>query len=368
MVGVARVACLGTLVSVALVTLLEGSMLWSPRSRGGGSIWGRGGGSAELLAAPLPSISSACVKGMGKCSIAVPGGTLELTNVELGPPGQPGTADASGYIKGTFVSGRVKLTASSESEGTEPGQDKDSWWSGMPSSSQAEGGEEAQAGGGEGGASMKAAAAAHSRGTSKPPSLKLMRSGKVKGASPAAHRGKKKAARSSKLSANGGSQAGGGGGGGESEEYKLALAAVEKHMMSRQKKVEAEAKRIAMAVTKAISSPAMTKKIASLAVEAAASRQAAPILSNSQLEGLGTSPFGYASQPAGASSSMLTGSTEPSPIKNPSSVSPVAPAALHVPVGQPVGMGSAWEGVKAAPNNDPWRAFRAFQQQAGQEP
>jgi hypothetical protein len=366
MVGVARVACLGTLVSVVLVAVLEGSMVWSPGSRGGGRIWGRGGEPAELLAAPLPSISSACVKGMGKCSIAVPGGTLELTNVELGPPGQPGTADASGYIKGTFVSGRVKLSASSESEGTEPGQDKDSWWSGMPSSSQAEGGEEAKAGGGEGGASMKAAM--HSGSTSKPPSLKLMRSGKVKGASPAAHRGKKKAARSSKLSANGGSQAGGGGEGGESEEYKLALAAVEKHMMSRQKKVEAEAKRIAKAVTKAISSPAMTRKIASLAVEAAASRQAAPILSNSQLAGLGTSPFGYASQPAGASSSMLTGSAEPSPIKNPSSVSPVAPAAWHAPVGQPVGMGSAWEGVKAAPNNDPWRAFRAFQQQAGQEP
>lgn len=368
MAGVARVACLGTMVSVALVAGWQGSgsKLWSR------SIWGVGGEAAELLTAPLPSISSACVKGMGKCSIAVPGGSLELTNVKLGPPGQPGTADASGYIKGTFVSGRVQLSASSSaSNGEKPGEDKDTWWSGMPSSSHEEGGEEAWAGAGEKGeASMEAATVGGgSSSSSTSPSLKLIRGRASKGASLAARR-EKAAAKSSKLSSRGGGSNSGvpGGEAGESEEYKLALAAVEKHMMSRQKKVEAEAKRIAMAVTKAISSPAMTKKIATLAVEAAASRQAAPILSNSQLAGLGTSPFGYASQPAGASPSMLVGSAEPSPIKNPSSIFPVAPAAAHVPVGQPVGMGSAWEGVKAAPNNDPWRAFRAFQQQAGQEP
>lgn len=344
---------------------------WIERGNIGGGFEGGVGMAEELLAFdPLPSVSSACLKGMDECKIAVPGGSLKLTNIKFGAPGKPGTAIATGVVKGVYVTGTVDLKVDDfkapPGPGVEPGEDKDAYWSGVGSSSDESGEgkeereEEEMGGQGRGKEEERGAEAATASMTHPIAKMPVLRFFPRRGRGAAKHASARRlpAKATSKLTA-----AVGGEEGGESEEYKLALAAVEKHMLARQEKIEAEARRIAEAVTRAITSPAMTSKVAKLAVEAAAANSAAPVLAESQLAGLGSSSFGFASQPAGAKSTLLAGSTEP--VARPA----VVPMPQQRrPVGEQVGMGSAWQGVNVVSTNDPWRAFRSFQQSVGQEP
>eukprot|EP00961_Rhodomonas_salina_P183390 2475208-Rhodomonas_salina.1 len=58
----------------------------------------------------MPALSSVCVTGMEHCQIAVPGGSLRLTDIYFPTQeGAHGTAMAVGYVNGKFVSGRVTL-------------------------------------------------------------------------------------------------------------------------------------------------------------------------------------------------------------------------------------------------------------------
>jgi hypothetical protein len=87
------------------------------------------------------------------------------------------------------------------------------------------------------------------------------------------------------------------------EQYKAALAAVEGHMKERMDKVEQEATKIAEAVTRVITSPEVSKKIADLAMDAAAAK-AGPAAEASLTGGVqdgvdGVGQFGYANEPAG---------------------------------------------------------------------
>ncbi len=220
---------------------------------------------------PLPSISSACIYGNEECVIAIHGGSLKLSDFKF-PKGddEPGTATASGYINGQFVSGEVDLNMAKPT--------RDAYWAS-----------------GKNGIRPQNAASTYN-GPIKLKSMNHATSSKVH---------KAKAHKTVKLNAEPAAQEPAGT---EDEkdvhdkEYQLALKAVESRIFAREKKVEEEAKKIAEAVTRVITSPAVTEKVASIAMKAAAIKQKEQAVGGAKgLGSAGTNQFGFAAQPAGAS-------------------------------------------------------------------
>lgn len=221
----------------------------------------------------LPSISSSCISGNKACIVAVPGGSLRLTSIKF-PDGQgaPGVADAVGYVNGRFVSGTIQLSSQPvhaiDKEGHSPDVvDK----SGPP------------------------AAGIKQAWRNGPPAVQL-RQKQLRSRAAKRGRGLRPVSGLQKLADADHDKA-------AEEQYNAALAAVEGHMKERMDKVEEEATKIAEAVTRVITSPEVSKKIADLAMDAAAAK-AGPASEASETGGMqggvdGVGQFGYSDQPAG---------------------------------------------------------------------
>ena len=261
--------------SPALLILAAGVVVvaWSS---GGGRL-GRGSVLIEVEGNPMgtiPSISSSCITGNKACVVAVPGGSLRLTSITFPDgPGAPGAADAVGYVNGRFVSGTIQLSAQPvhaadkddqspealEKSGPPAAVVKQAWRNGPPA------------------VQLRQKQLRHPRQGEVTHGLRP-----VSGLQKLADADHDKAAE---------------------EQYNAALAAVEGHMKERMDKVEEEATKIAEAVTRVITSPEVSKKIADLAMDAAAAR-AGPASEASETGGVqggvdGVSQFGYSDQPAG---------------------------------------------------------------------
>ena len=247
----------------------------------------------------LPSISSSCITGNTACIVAVPGGSLRLTSIHFpNGPGTPGAADAVGYVNGRFVSGTIQLSSQPVHDIDREGHDpavvaaggppsptaKQAWPNGPPAvqlnqriqhNQQKQRQLQAQK------AKARKLQAGWERG---------QRRGRGRG------RGLKPAKNVQKLADVDHEKA-------SEEQYKAALAAVEGHMKERMDKVEEEATKIAEAVTRVITSPEVSKKIADLAMDAAAAK-AGPASEASATGGVqggvdGVGQFGYSNEPAG---------------------------------------------------------------------
>ena len=303
-----------------------------------------------------PSISSSCITGSKSCIIAVPGGSLRLTSIHFPNQGEPGQAEAVGYVNGQFVSGIIQLSPQPVhgSDNASPPPDwafsdkkgvKKGYWS-LPQLNPPRGYAlevpppgiyEAQ-GGTFGLNELKAG---HTRLVKGDPTIHAHKSGfkshkqlhlqtlkakarksrsrygkafkvihgahqlaemshqqqgadkfyrtEITPEQTAKHRFKQLATVDHDKAAE--------------EQYKAALAAVEGHMKERMDKVEQEATKIAEAVTRVITSPEVSKKIADLAMDAAAAK-AGPAAEASLTGGVqdgvnGVGQFGYANEPAG---------------------------------------------------------------------
>lgn len=235
----------------------------------------------------VPTISSSCVTANTACIVAVPGGSLRLTGIHFPHgPGAPGAADAVGYVNGRFVSGTIQLSAQAvhgiDREGHDPAVVA------------------------EGGPPAPTAMPAWRNG---PPAVQLHRTtpqhkherlevqkDRARKLHARRGRGLVPAKNAQKLADVDHDKA-------AEEQYKAALAAVEGHMKERMDKVEQEATKIAEAVTKVITSPEVSKKIADLAMDAAAAK-AGPAAEASETGGVqggvdGVGQFGYSNEPAG---------------------------------------------------------------------
>jgi len=229
----------------------------------------------------IPSISSSCLTANTACIVAVPGGSLRLTGIHFpNGPGTPGAADAVGYVNGRFVSGTIQLSTQAvhaidveghdpavvETRGPPAAVVKRAWPNGPHAVQLKQQKMKAQ--------KAKARKLWSQRG------MRQLRP--VNGAQKLAGADHDKAAEA---------------------QYTAALAAVEGHMKERMDKVEEEATKIAEAVTRVITSPEVSKKIADLAMDAA-SAKAAPASEASMTGGVqdgvsGEGQFGYSNEPAG---------------------------------------------------------------------
>ena len=245
----------------------------------------------------LPSISSSCIKANKACVVAVPGGSLRLSDIRFPHgTGAPGSAEAVGYVNGQFVSGTIKLSSQLvHAVDTENLSEEVLKASGLPAPSAKQvpttgGWAELPSGWGAPLQQHKQQRLAAQKTKAKWLLNQQLRAQWVGGRHPV--KGGQQLADGDidhdKLAA---------------EQYDAALAAVEGHMQERMDKVEGEAKKIAEAVTKVITSPEVSKKIADLAMDAAASR-AGPAseasLTGAQQAGVwGEGQFGYSNEPAG---------------------------------------------------------------------
>jgi hypothetical protein len=224
---------------------------------------------------PLPSVSSACIYGNEECVIAIKGGSLKLSDFKFPEgDGKPGKATASGYINGQFVSGEVDLGMAKPT--------RDAFWTGK-----------------EGKRPQNSASIYNGPvklNSNKQTTLHQTKAGKL-------HKTVKLESEEPASEAKEGAE----GAEGDSKEdehekeYKLALKAVESRIFAREKKVEAEAKKIAEAVTRVITSPAVTERVASIAMKAAAIKQKEQSVGGASGHGsAGSDQFGFEAQPAGA--------------------------------------------------------------------
>jgi hypothetical protein len=234
----------------------------------------------------IPSISSACIKGNKACIVAVPGGSLRLTDIRFpAGPDAPGKADAVGYVNGRFVAGSIQLSTQRvhpvDQEGHEPDGVK------------------------QGG--LTAPEAKVKRAWPNGPGVVQLRQHPVKHRQMEAQKARARVHRGRQLRPVTSTQQLAGGApdheAAAEEQYKAALAAVEGHMHERMEHVEEEATKIAEAVTKVITSPAVSKKIADMAMDAAAAKAgpaAEASLTGGVQEGVeGEGQFGYSNEPAG---------------------------------------------------------------------
>ena len=221
----------------------------------------------------LPSISSSCISGNKACIVAVPGGSLRLTSIAFPDgSGAPGMADAVGYVNGRFVSGTIQLSSQPIHEIDKEGHSPDLVEKSGPP-----------------------AAVVKQAWRNGPPAIQL-RQQQLRARVAKQGRGLKPVSGLQKLADADHEKA-------AEEQYNAALAAVEGHMKERMDKVEEEATKIAEAVTRVITSPEVSKKIADLAMDAAAAK-AGPASEASETGGVqggvdGVGQFGYSDQPAG---------------------------------------------------------------------
>ncbi|KAJ1471002.1 hypothetical protein T484DRAFT_1916921, partial [Baffinella frigidus] len=257
----------------------------------------------------LPAISSTCLAQKTACIIAVRGGSLRLTGINFRKDEGYGSAMAVGFVNGQFVSGKVQLRRPESKEWpvkvsgvrslARKGAKKGTVLKEEKAGKEEEGAKEEEEPAEE--AAADAAEEVAEEGDAKEGGEETAAAEEPKAEKPA----EEEAPADEEPAAAGD-------GGEESEQYKVALEAVEAHMEARQKKVEEEAKKIAEAVTRVITSPAVSKKIADLAMDAAAAKvgpggdggpggageasQTGAVTGG--VEGMGAS--GYADEPAGS--------------------------------------------------------------------
>jgi len=271
----------------------------------------------------LPPISSTCLESNSHCTIAVKGGSLRLTGINFQKNKGYGSAMAVGYVNGQFVSGRVQLRAPvkpslklANSAGVQTLREGDQEPGGevSPGPDGKEGPTPTEPPGAKGPPPPEGKEGPHPVGGE---------TGSQEGKDgPAPVKGEAQGAEENSEAETEGAEGGASeaedkagadaSDGEESEQYKIALEAVEEHMEARQKKDEEEAKKIAEAVTRVITSPQVSKKIADLAMDAAAAKVgpaggadgggAGEASQTGAVTGgvSGVSSSGYADQPAGA--------------------------------------------------------------------
>jgi hypothetical protein len=278
--GMPRTALAAAAGALALAACITSLGLGVPRAAGGGRL---GHVLVEIDGNPMgnvPSISSSCITNNKACIVAVPGGSLRLTDIHFpGGPGAPGAADAVGYVNGHFVSGTIQMSTQAVHDVDREGHDKAVVDAGGPPAPTL-----------KPWAPVQLHTMQHKQKQLQAQKDRARQSRATRG------RGLLPAKNAQKLADVDHEKA-------AEEQYKAALAAVEGHMKERMEKVEEEATKIAEAVTRVITSPQVSKKIADLAMDAAAAK-AGPAAEASETGGVqggidGVGQFGYSNEPAG---------------------------------------------------------------------